>query len=303
MVEIVLKALAMVATIGVGLLLKRVGLLRAGDARALSVLVLWVTLPCALITAFDGRELDLHLVGLSVLAIVVNLVQVGIGYAMALRQGRRAQAFAVLNSGGYNIGAFGTPYLAAMLGPQAMVPSTMFDIGGAISSAGPVYAWGTALAEAPRPGRLWRMLRVVVSSPVFMTYGVLVVLALGHVRLPGALLSFTSMAGAANPFVAMVMIGTGLELRLPHEKVLVALRLILVRLGFAVLAALAVWFTLPWERETRLIACMLLFAPLANMQVAFTATAGLDVEVSSFVASVTILVSIVVMPALLLALA
>jgi predicted permease len=299
--EIAVRALAMVAIIGVGLLLKRVGLVRSEDARPLTVLLLWVTLPAALFTAFDGRTLDAHLLGLTLLAAVANTLQHVLGYLLAPRGDRRAQAFALLNSGGYNVGIFATPYLAAMLGPAAMVSTTMFDLGGAFTSSGPAYGWASALAEPPRPGRVGRVLRTIAGSPVFVTYLALVAFALSGLRLPAPVLAFTSTVGAANPFVAMVMIGIALELRLPRAQLALAVRFLVVRYGFAVVAAAVTWFLLPLPVDLRRVACVLLFAPMATMQLAFTARAGLDTEVSGFLSSVTILVGIVVMPAILLA--
>jgi predicted permease len=96
------------------------------------------------------------------------------------------------------------------------------------------------------------------------------------------------------------MIGIALELRLPRTQLALAVRFLVVRYGFAVLAAAATWLLLPLPEDLRRVACLLLFAPMANMQLAFTARAGLDVEVSGFLTSITILVGIVVMPTILL---
>jgi predicted permease len=146
-----------------------------------------------------------------------------------------------------------------------------------------------------------RVLRTIAGSPVFVTYLALVAFALSGLRLPAPVLAFTSTVGAANPFVAMVMIGIALELRLPRAQLALAVRFLVVRYGFAVVAAAVTWFLLPLPVDLRRVACVLLFAPMATMQLAFTARAGLDTEVSGFLSSVTILVGIVVMPAILLA--
>jgi hypothetical protein len=182
--EILVKALAMVAIIALAVGRKKVGLLRVTDFRVLSTLGLWVTLPAALLTAFNGFALDPTLLVLTGLAVVLNTLQQVIGFLLARRQGRPAQAFAVLNSGSYNIGAFSTPYLAGIIGPQAMIFSTMFDIGAAFSPAGSGYAWATALVEPPRRGRMRRVVQTVFRSPVFLTYLLLVALMISRVRLP-----------------------------------------------------------------------------------------------------------------------
>lgn len=298
--EILVRALAMVAIIALAVGLKKVGLLHVTDFRVLSTLVLWVTLPAALLTAFNGFALDPTLLVLTGLAVVFNTLQQGIGFLLARRQGRPAQAFAVLNSGSYNIGAFSTPYLAGIIGPHAMIFSTMFDIGGAFSTAGSGYAWGTALVEPPRRGRMRRVVQAVFRSPVFLTYLLLVAMMVGQVRLPDPVFTLTSTVGAANPYLAMTMIGVGLELRLPASAVRRAVRLLAVRYAFALLATVAVWLWLPMAAEIRTIVCMLMFAPMASMLTALTGRLGLDVELSAFMTSVTIVIGIVAMPAVLL---
>ena len=149
MADIVTRALALVAIVGIGLGIKRLGWVTKDQFGLFARLVLGITLPCALFTAFNDYHLEYALLGLTVLALVINVGQQAIGYLLASRRGRREQAFAVLNSGSYNIGAFATPYLAGFMGPHAMVYSTLFDFGTAFSAAGVGYGWGMALAGEP----------------------------------------------------------------------------------------------------------------------------------------------------------
>lgn len=297
-----MRALSLVAIVGIGLLLKRVGWASKDDFGLLSKIVLGITLPCALFTSFNDYHLEYVLLGLTALAFVLNIAQQVIGYLMARRRGRRAQAFAVLNSGSYNIGAFATPYLGGFMGPHAMIYSTLFDFGTAFASAGVAYGWGMTLAREPgRHG--WReLVRTLAGSPVFVTYLALLAMRLLDWSLPPAVITFTSIVGAANPFLAMLMIGIGLELRLGRDKYRSAARLLAVRYMFSVVAAVLCWNLLPLPLEARLVVVMLLFAPIASMMPVFTARAGLDVELSAFMNSVTILVGIVAMPSLYLVL-
>lgn len=302
MLEIIARALSLVAIVGIGLGIKRLGWASKDDFALFARLVLSITLPCALLTSFNDYHLEYALLGLTLLALVLNTAQQLIGYLLAARDGRRAQAFAVLNSGSYNIGAFTTPYLAGFVGPQAMVYSTLFDIGGAVSAAGVSYSWGMALAS-DRGRHGWReVARILATSPVLVTYVVVLVLRLLDLRLPAPVLTFTSVVGAANPFLAMLMIGIGLELRLHRSKYAAAARMLAVRYAFATVAAVACWHLLPLPADARLVVVMVLFAPIASMMAVFTGRAGLDVELSALMTSVSILVAIVVMPALYLAL-
>jgi predicted permease len=75
-----------------------------------------------------------------------------------------------------------------------------------------------------------------------------------------------------------------------------------VRYLFSIVAAVACWFLLPLPVDARMVVVMLLFAPIASMMPVFTERAGLDVELSALMNSVSIVVAIVVMPSLYLAL-
>jgi len=115
-------------------------------------------------------------------------------------------------------------------------------------------------------------------------------------------ITFTATVGAANPFLAMLMIGIGLELRLHRNKYLAAARHLAVRYAFSTVVGVACWMLLPLPAEARVVLVMLMFAPIASMVPGFTGKAGLDVELSAFMASVTLVIGIVAMPTLYLAL-
>jgi len=302
MLEIVARALSLVAIVGIGLGIKRLGWVTKDHFALFAKLVLGITLPCALVTSFNDYHLDRALLGLTALGLLLNVAQQGIGYLLAARRGREDQAFAVLNSGTYNIGAFATPYVSGFVGPHAMIYSSLFDIGNAVGSAGVGYGWGMALAGDPGAHR-WRDTgRTLASSPIFVTYMGLLALKLLDLRLPDMLITFTATVGAANPFLAMLMIGIGLELRLHRNKYVAAARHLAVRYVFSTVVAVGCWTLLPLPAEARVVLVMLMFAPIASMVPGFTGKAGLDVELSAFMASVTLVIGIVAMPTLYLAL-
>ena len=300
MLDTLLRALTLVAIIGIGQWIKRLGWVSTSDFGKFSKIVLGVTLPAALFTSFNTFHVEFALLGLAALGLGVNVALQVIGYLSVRRRSRQDQAFAVFNSGSYNIGAFATPYVAGLIGPHAMIYSSLFDIGTAVASAGVAYGWGMSLAHPSGHLRFSRIVRTVAKNPVFVTYVVLLAMQLLSLRLPDQLIVFTSTVGAANPFLAMLMIGIGLDLRLSRAKYADAGRLLARRYAFGLIAALATWFLLPLPEEARLVVVMVLFAPIAAMMPAFCAEADLDVELASFANSVSVLVAIVTMPTLYL---
>ncbi|WP_420175149.1 AEC family transporter [Luteococcus sp. OSA5] len=300
--EILVKALSLVAIIVVGYTTKKIGWVRASDFPIFSNLVLKVTLPCVLITSFNDQSLPPGLLfGLAGIGLLANLVMQMGAVVLERRRGRQAQAFAVLNIPSFNMGAFATPYLAGFMGPAAVVQASLFDIGNAFGAAGIGYAWSTSLADESRRVTAGRFVRAMFSSVVFDVYLVLVAMQLFELRFPAPVITFTETVGAANTFLAMLMIGIGLEMKLDRARYGLALRYLSVRWILAALMAVAVW-QLPLPQEVRLLLAMVMFAPIAAMAPGFTQEIEGDVALSTFMTSASILVGIIVMPTILLTL-
>jgi len=302
MQAILVRAGGLVLIIAIGHLIKRLRWVTAQDFPIFSNIVLRITLPCALVVGFDAFTMTPSLLFLAVVGFVVCVVQEIAGFFLGRRHGREAQAFGVLNLGGHNVGIFAMPYLSGMLGPHSIVYAMIFDVGNTLAAAGVGYAWGLSLSRPDEKVSPMRFVKQILRSPVFDTYLFLLLLGIFHLHLPRAIISFATIVGGANTFLAMLMIGIGLEISLPRQKYALAARHLGLRYTLACGFALAVWFFLPAERIVRAILAVLFFAPLPSMTSGFTAEANGDVELSTFMTSVSIIVGIVVMPVILLAL-
>lgn len=295
------KAATLVAIIALGFGVKRLGWLKSSDFGVLSIIALRITLPCALIVSFQTFQIRPSLLLFSAFAFgVVVLGQVAT-WLLERRRGPHAQAFGLLNVPSFNIGLFVIPYLGTFLGPEAIVIASMFDVGNALSVAGVGYAWGLGLAGGHKPSAL-RFVKTLAHSPVFLTYTALLLLGLAKIQLPAPVLGFAATVGAANTFIAMFMIGIGLEIVLDRRSYLVAARYLLTRYALLAVAAAVLWLALPFSHAEKVVLTAVLMAPMAAMSSGFTAEADLDVEVSTFMTTFTVLVAIVAMPVLLVAL-
>lgn len=297
--DVLVKALTLVAIIAVGYLVKRLGWLQTTDFRVLVVVTLRVTLPCALLTSFDAFDVSPHLLWLTLFGFGVVVCGQLISLIAERRRGPRDQAFAVMNVTNFNIGLFALPYLATLVGPQAMVLAAMFDVGNSLATAGVGYATGMALSSGTRPTGSG-FVKTMMSSPVFITYVGVLALGLSGLHLPVPVLTFTATVGAANTFLAMFMIGVGLELALSAQLLRRAARYLALRLVIVTAALTVLWFVLPFAAQTKGILSAVLVAPMAAMVSGFTQEAGLDVRLSTFMTTVTVLVGIVAVPAVIL---
>lgn len=299
MKEVLVQALSLIAIIVLGQIIKRLGWLGREDFPKLTRLMLTVTLPAILITNFNTFHVEFTLLYIILIGFLSNKIHAGLGYFFSRKKGTSAQVFAILHNGSYNIGAFAMPYLNAFLGGTSLIYSSLFDIGNALSAGGTNYSWALGLAKGEK-FTFKTFVRRMFRSPVFVTYCFLLLLQLFNLKLPAEVINFTSIVGAANTFLAMFVIGLGLDLKLGREKIGYAAKLLLQRYAAATLMLLATWFWLPAPAHVRQVISVLYFSPLAAMASGFAAETGSDIELSAFVNSVTIIVGIIVMPLIII---
>lgn len=293
---ILVKAISLILIIVIGYTIKQVRWVSVDDFSKFSKIVLRITLPCALATSFNKFVISYNLIFLIAIGFGVNLIQQVFGYMVNRRSGGKEQAFGILNIGSYNIGAFAMPYISGFAGSASSVFASLFDVGNSIAAAGIGYAWAISAAKENEKTTAWSYLKNMLSSPVFDTYLFLLTMRMMDLHLPDAVITFTSTVGSANTFLAMLMIGIGLELRLSPEKFRTAFRYLGMRYGFALIFSVLVAFLGPFSQNVKVILCMLFFAPIAAMISGFISDVDGDVETSAFMTSVSIIIGIVVMP-------
>ena len=100
-------------------------------------------------------------------------------------------------------------------------------------------------------------------------------------------------------FASMLMLGIGFDLKIKRSQIGDVLRI--VSLHYAVAATLAAlcYFLLPFELDVRKALVILLLSPIGSTAPAYTEELGGDVALSSAINSITIILSIVLIVAVL----
>ena len=297
--EIAAKAASLILIIVIGYVIKRIGWVSAADFPKFSKIVLRITLPCALITSFNTFDIASNLLFLTAIGLLANLILQITGYLVNQRKGGIAQAFGIINLGSYNVGAFAMPYIAGLMGPQSIIFASLFDVGNSFGAAGIGYGWSRSVADEKQKTTLGGFLKLMFLSPLFDTYLILLLMRLLGLQLPDEVITFTSTVGGANTFLAMLMIGIGLELGLDAHRFKLAFKYLAIRYGFSLIFSILTVLFLPVSMVAKTILCMLFFSPIASMATGFTDEAGGDVETSAFMNSVSILIGIFALPLVL----
>jgi len=300
MIAVLTKAISFMLIVAGGYVLKRVGFFKKEDFRLLSRIVLSITLPCAVISNFNGMTIDGSMLALVLLGLVANFVLILAGFLCSRKNDPADKGFRIQNTAGFNIGCFSMPYVQSFVGPVGVVTACLFDAGNSMMCNGGTYAIASIAAGKTR-ARVADFIKKMLSSPAFDTYCVMLILSMLGLRVPEAITTFTGIVGSANSFMAMLMIGVGFEITLEREKLFKIVSTLVARFALTGTMAALAWFFAPFAPEVRQVLAMVLLSPVSSAAVAYTGKLENDVGTAGVVNSISIVISIICITSLMLA--
>jgi hypothetical protein len=252
-----------------------------------------ITLPAAIIANFSKISMDTSMLILCVIGILCNALTVAIGYLLNLAKDKDSKVFDMLNLSGYNIGCFTMPFVQGFLGPMGVAATSLFDTGNAVMCTGINYTLASVVHGEGEKLSPSGILRSLLSSMPFDVYVIMTSLTLLHIRLPQAVVTTADTIGGANAFIAMLMIGVGFEIRADREKLKKIARILSLRFGMALALAFGFYFLAPLSLEARQAVALCVIGPITSVGPAFTGRLDGDIELSSAINSLSILLSVV----------
>ena len=270
------------------------------DLVIISRIVLNIILPCAVISNFNNLKIYMSLLFLIFIGIICNLVTVGAGYLVALKKSDDEKAFNMINFSGYNIGCFAMPYVQSFLGPIGVVATCLFDAGNSLLCTGGTYSIASAVAKTDGKTTLSSFIKKVFSSIPLNTYIIMLIVSYFNFQIPKPIIMFTDTVGAGNGFLAMLMVGVGLELNLKRSQIGKIVQTLSIRYGISIIMAFIFFIFLPFSLEVRQVLAIIVFAPVSAVSIAFTEKCNGDVGLASAINSSSIIFSIIVMTSMLL---
>jgi len=298
MLDVLTRAGCFVAIIVLGFILKKVGLFKPGDFSVLSNIVLKITLPAAIVTNFANKELDPAMLVIALLGIFCGIVYIGLGFVLNLKTDKDQRAFDILNLPGYNIGCFAVPFIQNSLGPTGVIAACIFDVGNGFICNGGAFSVASIVKDGGRFS-VKLVLQNLLKSIPFLLYIIMPTLCFLRVPIPQVITSFAQIAGNANAFLAMLMLGLGMKLDIDGKQLGRILRVIIIR--FAVAAIFAViFYNLPFSQEIRKTMVIMAFSPIGSVIPIYTEKLKSDVGLSSSINSVSIICSVLIITILLM---
>ena len=285
---------AYVAFIVLGYILRRVNVLKADTVHALAGLVLYVTVPCLVIVSLNGIQIETAYFSLIALGIFCNLVMCLIGWIWKKRASEDARRFAMINLAGYNIGTFAMPLMQGFVTPIGFLSICMFDVGNAFMCTGTTYS----LAMGGGNGSRWDFIkailsRMLTSGPIW-AYSVMTLMAIFHLAFPDFVIDFARIGANANAFLAMIMIGQGINLSMRPEQIKDIFMHLGVRVFFSAVIASAIYLWLPFGEDIRKALAILAFAPIPAIALVFSIKAKCDMKMAANFNSLSVATSVVI---------
>ncbi|HFI0287459.1 TPA: AEC family transporter [Streptococcus suis] len=292
--ELLTRAFSFICVIGLGYILKIQGIVRREDATIFSTLVMNVTLPASLFIASSTAQVSLSLYLPFLLGILCNLLLNLVGYWEAKHSGHQASV-GLMQLSGYNIGTFTLPFVQAFFPGSSLLSVIVFDAGNAIMVLGGNYSIATGIDVEKEGVSVTSFLKNISRSIPLMVYLVSLLLASLSIQLPQEILSTLTIASNANPFLAMLMLGILLDLKLNWKEIGRLSYLLFLRVGANILMGTLIYFLFPIEQSMKMMLLVCLASPISVMSPIYALKLGSRSAEPANVNSLSILVSLAVM--------
>lgn len=297
---ILIQAVGFLLVILVAYLFKKRGMLKEQDGHILSKMIVYITLPAAIIVGFNGVAVNATFFLMIFLGFFSNVVLVILGGVLWRKKSAVDQSLLMFGISGYNIGNFTMPFVQGFF-PAAVPFIGSFDMGNSLMLAG-----GTTVAVEKMTGQnkevlsLVRTLQKLLSSPPFTTYLIMLILALTGITLPDSVLNIVHLFSNANAFLSMFMIGLYLELQIDRSSLTTVAKILGFRYVCGAVLAAAFYFLLPLPQIVRTILVLLAFAPFASLSTINAIIFGNKPTRVGFLSSASIIISLLLMTSILL---
>jgi len=293
MTDVLLKAAAFMLVIVFGVLLKRWKVVPEEAGAIVRSIVINLTLPCAIIVNFASVEsIGSGALLLSLLGLIANVIMLGVGMAFSKNMDKYTRAMYMICVPAFNIGAFGLPFVQSFLPAEGTVYACMFDVGNSIMCTGVTFAFVSAfVGESDKGFDLKNFAHSLVTSVPLMTYVVMFALAMVGIRLPQGALTLIEPMANANAFLAMLMIGLLMKIRLDKEYMADIVKMLGLRHVFAVIMAV-ICMVFVQDEILRLTMLLVAFTPMSAVAPAYTGLCGGDEGKASAANSLSILLSV-----------
>lgn len=264
--DAIINAFSVLFIIAVAYFFKRIKLIKADIARPLAYMVMYLTLPCAILTSANGIDFDVSLLGVMAISALVNFILLTVAFFSS--RDPKQRVFNMLNTTCYNIGNFIIPFMQSTMSPKAFLALCMFDVVNALFCFGGAYSIALYFNRKHFPEQnisVKSIFKEMSKSMAFYVYAFVIVLSAFGLSIPEEILRpFKTIAGA-NTLLCFTIIGLALSFNITMEQFKHVMQAWLIRYICGAIMATLVWLLVPLEAEVRIIIMIILMAPMSSI--------------------------------------
>lgn len=285
-----------------GYLLYKTGIMTESFNKQLTKLVLHVTMPALILDSVldDAASLPPKTVAAAfAVAIVMYLLLPPVSHLITLILRAPAQQMGIYDFAGIygNVGFMGFPLISAILGPDALLVTAIFNIVFNLSA----YTIGVLIISRGASHKE-RLSPKKLLSPGILLSVLAIVVYLMHIRLPQTICSAIGSIGSLTSPLAMMLIGATLA-TMPVKEMLNEKRTYVFLLLRQIILPLLCWPIMKFLIHDTLlltVSFIMLSVPVANTCVLFATNYDLDTKIAAKCVFVTTLLCVLTIPVLLI---
>ena len=251
----IINALSVLLIIAISYFFKRVHLVDIAMAKKLAYVVMYLTLPCAILTSANGIAFDVELLSIILISFAINFGLLLIAFFSARKVELRM--FNMLNTTCFNIGNFVIPFMQHTMSPV----NALFCFGGSYSVA----LFFNRKYFPDQEINLKTIFKEMAKSLPFYIYALVITLSAFGLSIPEtALTPFKTIAGA-NTLLCFMIIGIALSFEISWEQFKHVMQAWCIRYISCIVMAALIWILVPLEPEIRLTIMIILMAPMTSL--------------------------------------
>ncbi len=271
------KTLPILLIFCVGLILKRMNVLKKEHAPVLSQLILKVALPSTIINSLSTTDLSPKLLLLPISGLAIVTVLLGIGFILAPIMGLqdKTRGAFIMAFPSLELGSIGYAFMLAVYGPSGLAQIALLDLGNGLFFFTVVAFLASAFGQSTERFRLSGALMKFAGNPVIWAYGIGITLNLIHVHI--AILSNLFVA-LAQALLLLIMLLIAVEFELKPSSLSAPMLGMYFKMSVGAVVGVAISLVFGFTGMTRMAVVLGASLPSSLMTVVYARENGLDAQ-------------------------
>jgi predicted permease len=281
------------AVIGLGYLLKSLGIIKLSDAKSISRLLMYSTFPALVFTTMIKVEISAKLLWMPLICLVFGSTCSFLGYHLFKKE-KNVSDRGILTMGcaGYNLGLFAFPLIEGIWGWQGLLYAAMFDLGNSFINFVVTYGVGNYLSNQPPKGKMaTHILKKVFSLPPFQAMLIGLIINLLDIPLPEFLTEIVGVVAKGNKPLVLLLMGIYFSIRLPKSAYLKVFKVLTFRYILALSLGFSLYYWLPFDLHYRNMLLICLILPAGMTLITYSDELEFNTNIAAALVNFSMLIS------------